>query len=421
MRKILILLFAITFSLSCILGALGISASAQQSSAKLRKNGKADPASIPDSVAYEFFIKSLAAAPLEGSSGQRRIEAFTKQAGIKDSQAPSFLAEVQNSYIRLAAFDRRAGEIKDQTWPNPDSSVWLKLKEIQLQKDAAIAEEVNALIGHRTAEIGAQIRQFVNTHVKARVKGYADQPNPGQPLRPHHAFVSSVKTAFGSARFTTASMQMEETVYVYANTAYSPGDDYVYGYGDVSAGASSYGHEYSPRTELVGPCGQFWSMDGGFASVPIELCDGQYDFTVYARQFCPIANTSRDAGSAGDSEAVEPFIRINAFSSFSPLSIGIGGSSVIHGSYSTSRSFAGNVATEWGYELASGNTPIDITICDGLLTLGVPGGATRSIDCEYRPTRTTSTQTRIRAVVVINGTGAAEATRTSASTLTINK
>ena len=140
-----------------------------------------------------------------------------------------------------------------------------------------------------------------------------------------------------------------------------------------------YGVRFSVRVLLTGPCGQFFESDAFFGEIGVDLCDGEFDFTATGVQFYPISNMTQDVGSNADSQFVQPFIRINALSSFNPASVTLGSSSVITGTYSTSRSFRGNVDQEWGYELVSGSAPVNISICDPVTTLNVPGNATRDI------------------------------------------
>jgi len=396
--------------------AVFVSAAGQGKSPVLTKNGQTDPSSIPDSVAFEFFIRSLipSASEIAGNSG--RAAAFAKQTKIKESQLADLLSDIRTSYQRLADLDRKAKDIKDKTWPNPKPEIWDQLNDLQRQKQQALTEDINSILAHRTPETAELLQQYVKTSIKRRIKGFADQPNPDQMPRLQ---LELAKTKFSHLR--TPVLQMQDTVYIYADAVHNEGDEYVYGYGDVQAGYSAYGHEYSARVELAGPCGQFFSSEGSSAVVDLDLCDGQYDFTTTAVQFCPIANTTQDVGNNSDSQLVQPFIRVNALSAFNPLSVNINGTSFITGSFSTSRNFHGPVETEWGYELASGSPPVSITVCEGVFFLSVGGGRTLEIHCDFKPTTTTSSQTRIRAVVQVSGSGAEPVTRASTGTLLINK
>jgi hypothetical protein len=397
----------LTLTLFVFLLTIG-SVSAQKPSAVLTKNGKTDPTSIPNWVAYEFFIKSLVLSTEEGTRGSRRVAAFATQAGIKETQLVDFLSDIQESYGRLKAFDKKAKEVKDKTWPNPNPEVWEQLSKLQREKETALTREVNSILGHRQEKTAREVKQFVNTYIKSRIKGYADQPNPDQMPRNHQM----------SKRNHT---QMTETVYVYADAVFTMGGEYVYGYGNIVAGYSSYGHEYSTRVELTGPCGQFYLNDSSYAEVPLDLCDGVYNSTTTGVQFCPIGNTTQDVGNADDYVEVMPFIRINPLGSFGPLSVGLNQTSYISGSVSTSSGWSGQWQEEWGYELVAGSAPVQITICPPVNHIGAQGGQTIGISCSYKPTATTSNQTRIRAVVEIQSFGTVLGSRASTSTLLINK
>ncbi|HXG94813.1 MAG TPA: hypothetical protein VNN73_20915 [Blastocatellia bacterium] len=411
-----------------LFGLANISATTKQEPPKLTKDGKMNPSSIPEHVAYEFFFKSLVSSPLEGDKGQSRIQAFARQTGIKDSQIEALLAEAQNVYRRISSFDRRIKSIKDQNWPNPEQYVWDQLKGIQEEKEAAIIEQSNAALSRLGAEVSGKLRAFINDYVKRRIKGYASEPNPGQEARPHRTTTGIVLATFLSP-LTPVSLQMQgdETVYIYADAAYIPGNETVYGYGDVTATASSYGHEYSARTEMYGPCGQFYSSDSGFLGVPIEFCDGVYNFYCFAVQACPIANTIRDAGSSEDSAGVSPFVRVLGFGSFSPTSIKEGGdSSFFSPSYipltlRASTNANASVDIETSYQIASGSPPMTVR---GFVNspFNITGGQTVSKSIQYIADQITTDPTKIRAeavvtssVTVINGD------QRSTSVLTINK
>ena len=414
MRHLTAAVLTFTFCLVCLFGPLGPSATGQTRSPVATKNGPTNPDSIPDSVAFEFFIRSLIPSSSEVASSSGRVAAFARQTKVKDSQVADLLSDIRVSFERLEVFNEKAKQIKDQTWPNPGLEVWAQLNELQRQKELALRKQISLFLAHRTPATAKLLREFVETHIKSRIKGYADQPNPGQMPRPG---IARAKFSHPRAR----GMQMQDTVYIYADAVHNNGDEYVYGYGDVQAGYSAYGHEYSARVELTGPCGQFFSSEGNVASVALDLCDGQFDFTTTGVQFCPIANTTQDVGNNSDSEFVNAFIRINTFSAFSPLSVNLNGTSVISGSFSTSRSFSGIVKEEWGYELASGSAPVSVSVCDGAFHLGVGGGRTIPLSCSYQPTAATSSQTRIRAVVQVSGSSVETVTRASTGTLLINK
>lgn len=415
MRNLTAAAFTSKFCLICIIAASCVNATGQTKSPILTKNGQTNLGSIPDSVAFEFLIRSLVPSPSEIAASSGRVAAFARQTKIKESQLADFLSDIRLSHERLEVFNQKAKQIKDETWPNPRPEIWDQLKELQRQKEQALTEQINSILAHRTAETAELLRQFVKTHIKSRIKAYADQPNPDQMPR------LGIARAAQFSHVRTSVMQMQDTVYIYADAVHNSGDEYVYGYGDVQAGYRAYGHEYSTRVDLRGPCGQFFSSEGSSASVELDLCDGQYDFTATAVQFCPIANTTQDAGNNFDSEVVQAFIRVNALSAFNPLSVNINGTSLITGSFSTSRSFHGPVEVEWGYELASGSPPVTVTVCDGAFFLSVAGGHTLGIECDYKPTFTTSSQTRIRAVVQVSGSNAETVTRASTGTLLINK
>ena len=152
MRRLTILAFVVTvITITNFSGMTSNSARTSQQIAALTINGTSNPDVIPDCVAYEFFFRSLVTSPSEGDKGQRRIKAFARQAGLRDSQINALLTEAKGFYQEINAFDRQVRAIKDQTWPDPPSDVWVRLRDIQKQKEAAIIEESNAILARNKA------------------------------------------------------------------------------------------------------------------------------------------------------------------------------------------------------------------------------------------------------------------------------
>ena len=418
MKRITFLILTIGISICTSFALTKIKATVKQEAPKLTKDGKTNPGSIPDYVAYEFFFRSLVSSPPEGDKGQRRIQSFAKQTGIKDSQIEPLLAEAQSIYEQVSSIDRKVKSIKDHHWPNPEPDVWGQLKELQEEKEAVIIEQSNAMLSRQGAEVGAKLRAYINDHVKQRIKGYASMPNPGQETRPHHTLGMNLAT-ISPLLFANMQMQGDETVWIYANASYTSGDEYVYGYGDVTATASSYGHEYSVRTEMHGPCNEF-EQGTGTNAMYLDTCDGLFAFFAVAVQSCPIANTISDAGSNESDVSVAPFIRLNPFGSFSPTSVSVGNTSSIVISATGSRNVTNSINIEPSYVLTSGNPDLNISISGGG-NLYISGAQTRSMTLSYSPTRITTNPTRVKAfalgtssVLVINPQ------QTSISTLTIS-
>ena len=397
MRRSTVIVLAI-FAVIAGFAYSSTSASRQSRRPALSKNGKTNPSSIPDYIAFEFFFESLVTSPFEGDKGRRRVEAFAKRTGIQDSQIEPLLTEAQNVYQQITQFDKQVKAIKDHTWPDPEAETWTELRGIENQKRTAIMEEANSLLTRSGAETEAKIRAFVTEHVKRRIVGYASEPNPGQQPRPHHADAAIVSGAILSP-FLPMNMQMgDETVYIYADAAYSPGDETVYGYGDVRATAGSYGQEYFSRTELHGPCGHLKSNDGTMA---IGDCDGVYSFYCEAVQSCPILNTSGDAGSAGDSTQVAPFIRVLRFGSFNPKPINNGsGTSYISLSIRASANANATVAIETSYYTVSGVPPIRIG-SGGSGSFSISRGTQVTRTISYSPTLITTNPTKVKAEALV--------------------
>ena len=387
-----------------LFGFTRASATAKQEPPKLTKNGKINPSLIPDWVAYEFFFKSLVTSPSEGDRGQGRIKSFVKQTGIKISQIEPLLAEASRIYQRISGFDRQVKSIKDQNWPDPEPQVWDQLKEIQEEKETAIIEQSKAFLTRQGTEVGGNLRSFINDHVKRHIKGYASRPNPGQELRSYHTVRMNFATV-SPLLFASMQMQGDETVYIYANASYTPGDDFVYGYGDVSATASSYGHEYSMRSEFQSPCNEV--LPGGAAY--LDGCDGLYAFFVVAVQSCPIANTIADAASNESDVSVSPYVRVVGFGSFNPTSviegtpIFFGATSNISLTFRASTNANTTVSVEGSYQLTNGSPPVTVhgALTDVGGSFNISGGQTIAKSMQYYAPSITTNPTKIKAEALI--------------------
>lgn len=404
MRRILILIAV--FTTAILLVALQGNADMQNQSPELKKDGKTNPASIPDYVAYEFFFKSLINSPAEGVRGEKRVEAFARKTGLEKEDSLLLLMDAPKVYQEIKAVDRRIKEVKDESWPNPPNHVWNQLKEIQKQKEISIVQQVEALFAGYHPRMADQLRNYINKQIKRKIKGYADKPDHGQKQRPHHQTIGMNLMTFFSPMFL-APRQMQgggEIVYIYADATYS-GTQFVYGYGDVSATASSYGHEYSPRVEMWGPCGQF---DTGGSSILSELfydgdfCDGEFSFYCIAVQSCPIANSFFDAGQNQDVVIVTPYFVLGEFGNFSSGSVpASGGSSVtiqISVSASQGMTTAKSVQLVFGFQQQSGTTSFDIS---GSTTVTLNGGATQNYTATYDPTTSTN-NAQVKATALLN-------------------
>ncbi len=428
MRKLTNIHITVVAVTAVLLGLAGIGLSNQDQNPVLTKDGSKNPVAIPDYIAYEFFFKSLVASPAEGQQGQQRAISFAQKAGFDRPAAEFLTLEATNVYQRIKAIEQEIKQIKDRTWPNPPTAVWQELREKERQREAVILEEVNALFTRRGLNYEEKIRNYVRTEVKRKIKGFASQPNPGQHTRPRQSATGIIlATVFGFLPLG-GQMQGDETVYIYADATYTTGGAYVYGYGDVTATASSYGHEYSARTEMYGPCsGQFYSSESGFLGVPIDFCDGVYNFYCFAVQSCPIANTIRDAGSNGDSAFVAPFVTLNPFGNWNPDTIAAAGTSNISISVNASSGVTAGtiVSLSFGATVSGGAAQLTATpaepVTENQFSFSIGPNGQKTVTAKYDPSNVSGTPD-VRAIcsmTVPTGVTAVQSPKTSTSILRI--
>src|SRR5688572_24730750 len=181
-------------------------------------SGASNPEAIPDTVAYELFMRSIADYPSEN---------VFKEMGLESDQIRHALHHLQSFESVMTLFDRGARDIKSSR------SGTDKLAQLQQKKDEYIEREFNHYLPKVLgADGGSKLRSYINAHVKPKTK----KVRTIQTARRHHA------PGFG--------------VYVYTN-AWQEGEN-VYGSGTITSHYSDL-NQYLVTTTVVSPNGSRWS------------------------------------------------------------------------------------------------------------------------------------------------------------------
>src|SRR5215213_4553797 len=272
-------------------------------------NGATNPEAIPDTVAYELFMRSIADYPPE------RIFKDAGLAGDQIANAMAYLSSFQNA---MSLFDQNARMIK-KSGRGVD-----KLSQLQKKKEEYLDRGLNhylpMILG---ADGGNKIRAYVNGRVKPKTKKVPASLAQNKRSKSDQADKQPTSRK-ALARYHAVSPALAYGVYVYCN-AWHVGDN-VFGSGSIS---SNYGdfNQYLVTTTVIAPNGSRWSTSQtgwDYAAVtdteylPIMPNDGT--FTVEA----VFEGTDGYVSSAFSATAVDPQVSIRSAQAIPPALPGPG-------------------------------------------------------------------------------------------------
>lgn len=147
-----------------------------QDSPQLIADGLNQPEVIPDWVAYDFLLHSIA-PPTTATNRDREIsDSLIKETGLGDIKTYILKRLADDTNKQISLLDQQAAAIKDQYWPRPTAEVMQQLADLQRQKE----EIITKLIADLPARIGDDGVQQLNIHirnkVKSRIKAFKDLP-----------------------------------------------------------------------------------------------------------------------------------------------------------------------------------------------------------------------------------------------------
>jgi len=189
-------------------------------------SGASNPEAIPDTIAYELFMRSIADYP---------SEFVFKDSGFSGDQIANLLSYVRSFELVIATLDQAARHIKGARRGTD------KLAQLQKQKEQFLERELNHYLPLNLGAEGAnRIRSFINGRVKQKTKKLP-------------AEIAKLRT---SARHHSSATMPNSSVYIYTN-AWRDGEN-VYGSGTISSDYSDY-NQYLVTTTVVSPNGSRYS------------------------------------------------------------------------------------------------------------------------------------------------------------------
>jgi hypothetical protein len=205
-------------------------------------SGATDPEAIPDTVAFELFMRSIADYP---------SESVFKDAGLRGNQINNALNYVQSFELAMSLFDRDARKIKGSR------SGTDRLAQLQKKKEEYLERGMNhylpMILG---ADGGNKIRSYINGQVKPRSKKVpvSDARKDRQDIKSKEA--ASYQSGDVLTARHHASLPLLPGAYVYCNAWYD--GENVYGAGTVSSNYSDY-NQYIVTTTVIAPGGGRYS------------------------------------------------------------------------------------------------------------------------------------------------------------------
>lgn len=129
-------------------------------------DGAKQPDAVPDWVAYDVLVHTIAAMPTAKSGDKQAADNLAKEVGLDGVKTPALQRSAYAVVHEIASLDRQVAEIKDQHWPKPSKDVLDQLSDLQKQKEAILAKFASEL----SVSLGIDGAQSVSNHIRNNIK-----------------------------------------------------------------------------------------------------------------------------------------------------------------------------------------------------------------------------------------------------------
>jgi len=198
-------------------------------------DGSVNPASIPDSIAYEFFLRTL------GTQGSM---AFARRVGLNDSDTDSLIREENLVVETIAGLDNTLALLGQ----NPATDL-IRLQSVQQQSASFMFKRIELLPHYFGNSASDKLHRHIVEYVKKRIKQI-----------PYESLGRAYSLAIGSANH-------RESVYIYNDSWYEGA--VVYGASGITADNPSSGKiQYKIETMIASPDATRTSESGTAISLP---------------------------------------------------------------------------------------------------------------------------------------------------------
>jgi hypothetical protein len=109
-------------------------------------DGEKNPVAVPDLIAYEFLLNSVADGALTSNQDRARAKIFADKTGLNPQNLNS-LAAIANSFKQgIDPLNMQVKALKDRHWPYPSQAVMDQLANLQKQKESVLKARFDALL-----------------------------------------------------------------------------------------------------------------------------------------------------------------------------------------------------------------------------------------------------------------------------------
>ncbi|HWQ31235.1 MAG TPA: hypothetical protein VNQ79_00005 [Blastocatellia bacterium] len=143
---------------------------------QLIADGAQQPDAIPDWVAYDFLLHSIAPPATATDRDKKIADALARETGLGNIKTYVLQRLADETNKQISVLDQQASALKDQYWPGPGPEVMQQLADLQKQKEAIIANFI-AVLPTKIGEDGAQeLSRHIRNHIKSKVRAFKEPP-----------------------------------------------------------------------------------------------------------------------------------------------------------------------------------------------------------------------------------------------------
>ncbi len=148
-------------------------------------NGRDNKDLIPDQAAYAVFLRFAAQVT---KSDKAVLRSYLKSHGFEEAEVGVIQTVAEDFRKRIDVLDKEVKQIKDKSWPNPDSYAMARLSELQQQKEAMISEIAESLPSRLSSQGHEKMNHLIKDKLKAKMKIAPAPAPPGGPgwNKKHH-------------------------------------------------------------------------------------------------------------------------------------------------------------------------------------------------------------------------------------------
>lgn len=269
--------------------------------------GSERPDQIPDMVAYELFLRTVA----EGNA-----RSLVASAGLNAEQVEMVLAQANSLNLALERSDMRSKELKTSRTPIDSPQTRTELLRLQENKEGLVVDTVTRILpSGLTSEPMSKLERFVRTKVKENI----------QKLTRSDDFSDAATGEFVKTSYS--GHLAENQLYIYS-AAWNDGIN-AYGSGTISEQYSS-DSSYLVTVTVTSPSGRINTADSGWnyatvvnvTGLSLGLESGNYsiqaNFEEQSGYYDEYGNFfgagSTNVGTAGNPTLVRPIISLSAVS-----------------------------------------------------------------------------------------------------------